>query len=154
MAPIPMPVQCPLAHEKNQILMMSNNVILMRLDKELILYVFFGVLTTIVNIVVYFFFESVLGVNYLISNIIAWFFSVLFAYITNRIWVFESESDNILKEMSLFFGGRIFSGAVDTALMYLFIDILSIGDFISKLIVQVVVVILNYVFSKLIVFKK
>lgn len=125
----------------------------MRIDKELILYVFFGVLTTVVNIVVYFFFENVLGVNYLISNIFAWFFSVLFAYITNRIWVFESKNSNILKEMSLFFGGRIFSGAVDTALMYLFIDILMIGDFISKIIIQVIVVILNYVFSKLIVFK-
>lgn len=91
--------------------------------------------------------------NYLISNIIAWFFSVLFAYITNRIWVFESKSPEILKEMSLFFGGRIFSGVVDTVLMYLFIDVLVIGDFISKIVVQVIVIILNYIFSKLIVFK-
>ncbi len=126
----------------------------MKLDKELVLYVFFGCLTALVNFVVYFFFEGVLGINYLISNVIAWFFSVLFAYVTNRIWVFESKSSNILKEMSLFFGGRIFSGVVDTGLMYLFIDILSIGNFISKVTVQVIVVILNYVFSKLIVFKK
>lgn len=126
----------------------------MKLDKELVLYVVFGSLTALVNFVVYFFFEGLLGVHYIISNILAWFFSVLFAYITNRIWVFESESDNILKEMSLFFGGRIFSGAVDTGLMYLFIDILSIGNTISKIVVQIIVVILNYVFSKLIVFKK
>lgn len=126
----------------------------MRLDKELVLYVIFGAFTTLVNIVSYFFFENVLGINYLISNVLAWFFSVLFAYITNRIWVFESKSKNILKEMSLFFGGRIFSGAVDTGLMYLFIDILAIGDFISKIIIQIIVIILNYVFSKLIVFKK
>ena len=125
----------------------------MKLDKELILYVFFGTLTFFVNVIVYFFFEGILGVNYLISNILAWFFSVLFAYVTNRIWVFESKSRDILKEMSLFFGGRIFSGAVDTGLMYLFIDILTIGDFISKIVVQVIVVILNYIFSKLIVFK-
>ena len=125
----------------------------MRLDRELVLYVIFGTLTFFVNIIVYFLFESVFGINYLISNILAWFFSVLFAYITNRIWVFESKSQNILKEMSLFFGGRIFSGAVDTGLMYLFIDILTIGDLISKIIVQIIVVILNYVFSKLIVFK-
>lgn len=124
----------------------------MRLDKELVLYVIFGTLTFFVNVIVYFFFEEVLGVNYIISNILAWFFSVLFAYITNRIWVFESKSPDILKEMSLFFGGRIFSGAVDTGLMYLFIDILLIGDFISKITVQVIVVILNYIFSKLIVF--
>ena len=125
----------------------------MRLDKELVLYVIFGTFTFFVNIIVYFLFENVLGVNYIISNIIAWFFSVLFAYITNRIWVFESKSPNILKEMSLFFGGRIFSGVVDTGLMYLFIDILTIGDLISKIVVQIIVIILNYVFSKLIVFK-
>ena len=125
----------------------------MRLDRELVLYVFFGTLTFFVNVIVYFFFEDLLNVNYIVSNILAWFFSVLFAYVTNRIWVFESKSQNILKEMSLFFGGRIFSGAVDTFLMYLFIDVLVIGDFISKIVVQVIVIILNYIFSKLIVFK-
>lgn len=125
----------------------------MKLDRELFLYVVFGTLTFFVNILVYFFFEGVLGVNYIISNILAWFFSVLFAYVTNRIWVFESKSTNILKEMSLFFGGRIFSGVVDTGLMYLFIDIMSLGDTFSKIVVQIIVVILNYVFSKLIVFK-
>lgn len=125
----------------------------MELKKELISYIFFGILTTVVNIVVYYIFGDVLGINYVISNIIAWFLSVLFAYITNRIWVFESENDNILKEIILFFGGRLFSGVVDTLLMVLFIEVLLIGDFISKIIIQVIVVILNYVISKLIVFK-
>ena len=123
------------------------------IDRELILYVVFGAFTFFVNLISYFFFESVLGINYLVSNIIAWFLSVLFAYITNRIWVFESKSPNILKECGLFFGGRIFSGAVDTFLMYLFIDVLFIGDAISKIIVQIIVIVLNYIFSKLIVFK-
>ena len=126
----------------------------MNLEKELVLYVVFGALTTLVNFVVYFLFARLLGVHYIISNILAWFFSVLFAYVTNRSWVFESENTNILKEVILFFSGRIFSGVVDTGLMYLFIDILTIGDFISKIIIQVIVVVLNYVFSKLIVFKK
>ena len=125
----------------------------MKLDKELFLYVVFGTFTFFVNIITYFLFEDILGINYLISNVLAWFFSVLFAYITNRIWVFESKSTEIIKEMSLFFGGRIFSGAVDTGLMYLFIDVLLIGDMISKIVVQVIVIILNYIFSKLIVFK-
>lgn len=125
----------------------------MRLDRELFLYVVFGTFTFFVNLITYFLFESVLGINYLISNVLAWFFSVLFAYVTNRIWVFESKSPDILKEMALFFGGRIFSGVVDTALMYLFIDVLVIGDVISKIVVQVIVIVLNYVFSKLIVFK-
>ena len=110
---------------------------IMKLDRELVLYVF----------------QSVMGINYLVSNVLAWFFSVLFAYITNRTWVFESKSPEILKEMSLFFGGRIFSGVVDTALMYLFIDVLVLGNTFSKIVVQIIVIVLNYVFSKLIVFK-
>ncbi len=125
----------------------------MGIGKELMMYFIFGVLTTVVNFVVYLLFARFLNVNYLISNVLAWFFSVLFAYVTNRIWVFESKNSNILKEMSLFFGGRIFSGVVDTALMYLLIGILAVGDVISKIIIQVIVVILNYVISKIIVFK-
>lgn len=125
----------------------------MNLKKEMIAYLIFGVLTTVVNIVVYILFERYFGVNYVISNIIAWFLSVLFAYVTNRIWVFESKNENIIKEVVLFFGGRLFSGVVDTALMVLFIEVLLLGDFISKIIVQVIVVILNYVISKLVVFK-
>ena len=125
----------------------------MDLTKELIAYIFFGVLTTAVNIITYFLFVDVFAVNYLISNIVAWFVSVLFAYITNRIWVFESKDDNIIKEIVLFYGGRVFSGAVDTGLMYLFIDILSTGNAFAKIVVQVIVIVLNYVFSKFIVFK-
>ncbi|MBQ6344646.1 MAG: GtrA family protein [Methanobrevibacter sp.] len=124
----------------------------MRLDKELFWYVVFGTLTTIVNVVVYFALEYI-GVNYIISNIIAWFLSVLFAYVTNRIWVFESKSPNILKEMVLFFSGRIFSGVLDTALLYLFVDILTLGNTFSKIAVEIIITILNYLLSKLIVFK-
>lgn len=126
---------------------------IMRMDRELVLYVVFGTFTFLVNVVTYFLFQSVMGINYLVSNVLAWFFSVLFAYITNRTWVFESKSPEILKEMSLFFGGRIFSGVVDTALMYLFIDVLVLGNTFSKIVVQIIVIVLNYVFSKLIVFK-
>ena len=126
---------------------------IMKLGKELLFYIIFGILTTLVNIAVYLFFTKILGVNYLISNVIAWFLSVLFAYVTNRIWVFESVNTNILKEITLFFSGRIFSGVVDTLLMFIFIDMLLVNDSISKIIIQIIVVVLNYVFSKLIVFK-
>ena len=67
--------------------------------------------------------------------------------------MFESKDDNIIKEALLFYGGRIFSGAIDTALMYVFISILMTGDLFAKIVVQVVVTILNYVFSKFLVFK-
>ena len=126
----------------------------MKIEKELFWYVVFGILTTLVNIIVYLFFAKVLNVNYIYSNIIAWILSVLFAYITNRIWVFESLSKNIIKEISLFFGGRLFSGVLDTALMFVFIDLLMLGDLFSKIIIQIIVVIINYLLSKFIVFKK
>ena len=125
----------------------------MELKREPFWYVVFGVLTTVVNILVYLLFARIFNVNYIYSNIIAWFLSVLFAYITNKIWVFESKSSNIIKEASYFFAGRIFSGVLDTGLMYVFIDLLSFGDEFSKIIIQVIVVIVNYVLSKYVVFK-
>lgn len=125
----------------------------MEIKKELFAYLVFGVLTTLVNFVVYIFFTKICGVNYVISNILAWFLSVLFAYITNRIWVFESKNSNVLKECMLFYSGRLFSGILDTGLMVLFIEIFTMGDLISKVIIQIIVIIINYVFSKWIVFK-
>ena len=136
---------------RRQILMINDWI---KLDRELVLYVVFGAFTFFVNLISYFFFANLLCINYLVSNAIAWFLSVLFAYITNRRWVFESRSSNILKEMSLFFGGRIFSGVVDMFLMYAFIDLLVFDSSISKIVVQIIVIVLNYIFSKLIVFKK
>ena len=126
----------------------------MKIKAEILTYIIFGLLTTVVNIAIFLFFTDVLKINYIISNIIAWFLSVLFAYITNRIWVFESINDNIIKELSLFYVGRVFSGVVDTLLLYILISIFSVGVFTSKIIVQVLVVILNYVISKVIVFKE
>ena len=90
----------------------------------------------------------------MVGNILAWLFSVIFAYITNKLWVFEKTENNILFEFLLFMGGRIFSGVVDSSLLYLFVGVLLWSDVISKIIIQIIVVILNYVISKLIVFKK
>ena len=116
--------------------------------KEIIMYLVFGVLTTVVNIVVYFLSAELLHINYLISNALAWFLSVLFAYITNRKYVFESSSQNILKEAVSFFSSRLATGILDMVLMWLFVN-----DVIAKVIVNVIVVVLNYVLSKLVVFK-
>ena len=116
--------------------------------KEIIMYLVFGVLTTVVNIVVYF-----LHINYLISNALAWFLSVLFAYITNRKYVFESSSQNILKEAVSFFSSRLATGILDMVLMWLFVYFNVVNDVIAKVIVNVIVVVLNYVLSKLVVFK-
>lgn len=121
--------------------------------KELILYIFFGVLTTLVNIILYSFLIIFFNVNYIISNIIAWFVSVIFAYITNRKYVFQSKNESILKEFSLFFSSRLFVGFLDTSLLFLFVDIFLINNFISKIITQIIVVISNYILSKLVIFK-
>ena len=121
---------------------------------EIIMYLLFGVLTTVVSIGVYALCTKLLNINYMISNIISWVISVLFAYITNRMFVFKSKSDDILIEIYQFYKYRIYSFLIDLFLMYLFVELISVDDMISKIIVQIVVIILNYVFSKLFVFKK
>ncbi|MBO5477528.1 MAG: GtrA family protein [Clostridia bacterium] len=121
--------------------------------KEVISYLIFGVLTTIVNFILYFVFTKVLTIDEIISNGLAWFFSVLFAYITNKAFVFESKG-KFLKEMISFFIARIASGILcDIGTFALMVKVLHIDDTVSKVITQIMVVVLNYIFSKLIVFK-
>lgn len=124
--------------------------------KETILYLFFGVLSTIVNIGTYFICTRALNLNFLISNWVAWIAAVLFAYITNKFFVFESkitELKFIIKEFTSFVSCRILSGVTEMGIMYVMIDIMSINDFVVKIITNIVVVILNFIFSKLIIFK-
>ena len=124
------------------------------MKKELISYLIFGVLTTIVNIVVYYVFNTWLQVNYLVSNAIAWIASVLFAYITNRKYVFESKNTSMFNELVKFIGARLSTGIMDMILMWLLVDVLSMNSMVSKIVVNVLVIVLNYVLSKVFVFKK
>lgn len=124
--------------------------------KQTILYLIFGVLSTIVNILIYAFCTRNLNIEFLISNWIAWIVAVLFAYITNKFFVFESKEINIkflIKELSSFVSCRLLSGIIEMILMYTMISLMSLNDFIVKIITNVVVVILNFIFSKLIIFK-
>lgn len=121
--------------------------------KEIIMYLIFGVLTTVVNIAVYYIMAISLQIHYLISNIVAWFLSVLFAYVTNRKYVFESKSEQIIKEMTSFFGARLATGAMDMVLMWLFVGLHILPDFVAKVITNVIVIVANYILSKLVVFK-
>ena len=124
--------------------------------KQTILYLIFGVLSTIVNILTYAFCTRNLNIEFLISNWIAWIVAVLFAYITNKFFVFESKKINIkflIKELSSFVSCRLLSGIKEMILMYTMISLMSLNDFIVKIITNVVVVILNFIFSKLIIFK-
>lgn len=124
--------------------------------KSVILYLVFGVLTTVVNIVAYYLLDLNGLFNTVINTSIAWVVAVIFAYVTNKKWVFESRvkgfKDNF-KEMMSFFGCRIATGLMDVGIMFVFVDLLGYDDMIIKIASNVLVVILNYVGSKLLVFR-
>lgn len=125
--------------------------------RELILYVFFGGLTTLVNWGLYWLLANPLGVPYLWATAIAQFASILFAYVTNRIWVFQSKARGFREvslEMLRFFGARGVSFFLDLGCMYVGVDLLHINDTWMKLLANILVIIANYVFSKVFVFRK
>lgn len=125
--------------------------------RDVIPYLFFGVCTTAVNVVVYWVCAHTFGLNTMISTITAWVLAVLFAYITNRKWVFRSEvhsSKEIIKEICSFFGCRIVTGVIDWGCMFFFVTLIGFNDVIVKFLANVIVIILNYMASKLIIFQK
>lgn len=125
--------------------------------KSVIKYIFIGGLTTLVNIVSYILAHDVFNCSTLASNSIAWGLAVLFAFITNKLYVFESKGMNI-KEMIFqavsFFSCRVFSGVIETAIMVIFVDFMNLNSTFCKIITNVIVMVLNYFASKLIIFKK
>lgn len=120
--------------------------------KEAVNYLIVGGLTTVVSITSYWLLRLFIE-SYEICTVISWVFAVIFAYITNRKYVFHSRATNKIKEFIDFIISRIFSLLAEFASMYILVNLLSIDDRISKIIVQFVIVILNYIFSKLFVFK-
>lgn len=121
--------------------------------KEILNYLVVGFLTTVVSILSYNLFRLFIE-NYTVCTILSWIVSVLFAYVTNRKYVFKSNEKNILKEFVSFTTARILSLIFEIIAMYVFVEFIMLDDRISKIIVQFVIVILNYIFSKLFVFKK
>ena len=125
--------------------------------KEVLLYLFFGVLTTIVSIASYAFFIKVCGIHELISNVLSWILAVAFAFFTNRIWVFAAPTKGayeFLKQVVSFAGGRVFTLAVEEVVILVFDTLLHFNSVGVKVVAQVIVVVLNYVVSKLFVFKR
>lgn len=125
--------------------------------RELILYVLFGGLTTVVNIAVFWVCSTPVHLATVPSTVAAWIVSVLFAYLTNRIWVFESKARGlpaVVREIVLFFGCRVLSGVIDVGIMWLFVDVLHCNSLLMKIISNILVVILNYLFSKVLIFRK
>ena len=137
---------------------MPNKILkLIEKYKSIIMYLIFGVLTTAVNVVTYYISAHIFSVNTVTSSVIAWFAAVLFAYITNRKWVFDSKQTgfrNILFEISRFFLCRFATGVVDWVIMYVFVDLLSLNDIIIIISANIIVIIFNYVASLLIIFRK
>ena len=123
--------------------------------REIINYLFFGVLTTVVNYVTYLV-MSPFFVLTTVPTVVAWVLSVLFAYLTNRKYVFCSHSTgrDALKEAGGFVTAPVMSGLLDVAIMWVFADCIGFNDLVIKLLSNVVVVVFNYVASKLVVFGK
>ena len=130
---------------------------LLKKYKAPILYVFFGGVTTVINIGVYWLLHDIAGMSNDISNIISWIITVTVAYVTNKLWVFESGAHTIgavAKEVAGFFSCRIATGVIDFAIMHIGVDIMGFNGIILKTLSNIIVIILNYVASKLFIFKK
>lgn len=130
--------------------------------KEGILYLFFGGVTTVVNWGSYGILTKYLSFNYNVSNVIAWVLAVAVAFITNKIWVFESKTENALstlRELASFVGSRIATGIFEVVSLPIAVklgvnqSILGVDNFLAKIIISIVVVIINYFLSKFIIFK-
>lgn len=133
----------------------------MKKYKEIILYLIFGVATTVVNWVCYAGL-NIAGIDMNVSNIIAWFVAVIFAYITNKLFVFESKSLRLtimFPELLKFFGARIVTGLVEIIglplLVYVGLNqtIFGVDGFVAKILISIIVIVLNYVFSKILIFR-
>ena len=133
------------------------------INEETVTYILFGVLTTIVNLVVFVVMQRVLYIEkysdiiLLLNNSVAWVVAVLFAYYTNRIYVFKSQNYSSIekwKEFISFIAARLFSLLVDCVGLWLIVEVLSGNDVLGKVIMNIIVVIINYFFSKLFIFNK
>ncbi len=137
----------------------TDNVSWYNKYKEGLLYLFFGGCTTLVNLIskwilLLTIIDSKNAVQLQVAIIISWIISVLFAYVTNRKFVFESKSSNVFKEITSFFGSRVITLVLEMIIMYIFVTLLNFNVYVFTIISQILVIVLNYVFSKLFVFKK
>lgn len=124
---------------------------------DILSYLIFGVLTTVVNYLVYLPAYNILHLSAAVSNVAAWVVAVAFAYLTNKPFVFKSHDwsrETVIPELTKFVSCRVASGVMETVVIFLTVDLLGWNGNLWKLVTSVLVVILNYVFSKLIVFRK
>lgn len=150
------------SNTKNMIQLVSNyieetdNISWYNKYKEGLLYLFFGGCTTLINILTFFICRQI-ELSIVVSNIIAWVVAVIFAFITNKLIVFDSKNMDkkvVMKETISFFIARIITLGIDMGIIHLMIDVMKIHEMISKVVANIVVIIVNYIFSKLFIFKK
>lgn len=125
--------------------------------REIISYGFWGVMTTAVNYVIYFACTKGAGIDYLISNVIAWTIAVLFAFLVNKVYVFRSmdrSAKTLLWEFGSFVSARVLSGVLETAMLFIFVEWMHFSDSVIKIVAGVLVIIINYFLSKLVIFRK
>lgn len=123
--------------------------------KEMLLYLLFGGLSFIVSIATYYLFSEVVCMSELIANVLSWVFAVSFAFVTNYIWVFEKTTTGLksfLSQVWKFFMGRVFTLVVEEVILVLFVTIMELPNMPVKVVAQIIVIVLNYVISKLFVF--
>lgn len=125
--------------------------------KEILLYLFFGGLSFIVSIATYAFFNISLHMNELLANILSWIITVMFAFLTNRVCVFDSQTNGtaeFMKQLLTFYSGRVITLIIEEVILLVFITWLGFNSMLIKVIAQVIVILLNYVISKAIVFNQ
>ena len=122
--------------------------------REGLLYLFFGVLTTAVSFASFYLLCYPLAIGELVANPISWVAAVLFAFFTNRTWVFKTHGGTLIREMALFFGARVSTLIFEELVLFLFVTTLAHDAMTVKVVASVGVLVLNYVLSKLVVFRK
>lgn len=128
-----------------------------RKHEEGINYLIFGFLAFVLNYILYFIFADAIALHYMAATVLSWVLTVVFAYWTNRTFVFKSqnkETGAVWKEFISFIGARVATEVLEVVLMYVLVDMASINDKISKLVCQTIVILANYVLSKIWIFKK
>ena len=136
---------------------MNKIIEALRKNKQLLLYLFFGICTTAINTICYWLLYDALTLSNIVSTILAWLAAVLFAFVTNKVFVFESKRTNTtdrINEVISFFGCRLLTGILDVAIMAFAVDMLLWNGLLWKLISNIIVTIINYIASKYLIFRK
>ena len=125
--------------------------------KEVLLYLFFGFSTFVITVITFGLFDIYMGINELVANVLSWIIAVTFAFLTNRVWVFNSPTKGVkeyTRQMASFYAGRLLTLAIEEGTILIFVTWLAFDSMPVKIIAQIVVIVLNYIISKLVIFKK